>query len=636
MARGWEVSVKFVSTLAVSVLLCVLLVVPSCADNSITRSVYLVDAYNRGSQAATAFHLVIKGITTDDLDSGGYYDDSYTQPDVFQDSAGVHISWPASTAVGQHDMFGFTVNGPVQFTSCQMYFTAGLVRIWTIDDVWQDWTMSSGSALDTVKNRSTGRRYVKRTGGRSADSLDIYQLAYLTPPPPLPITIDSAIVPIDTTTPLSFGYSAYPGYSTYLMYYDQYAAGAGVPGSLLVSFRTAAVVAPAATLSFAPNIAIPDHFWLPGNTDLYNEMLSLTASAGAEDVEWDDVTLTPSGYGDDSADIFSVDVWLDSNNNGVVDDADTWLGWGYYLADDTPTTIYFDNPPIVPANGNVKALVSYTMAGSGWPCADYKFSLTDAAGFGIESGSDAVVSGIPLDSARTMMAGIPVSIAAVKLQQPSIASPTFLQDKTVTAYIRGCAYDQLYVEEDDRFSGIAVMLPAAVSPICSVGDRLSVNGVVNSSGPEAILFADCWAVGAHATPPKPIAMTNKTSGGGAFGLQRSMTDYAAATPAVQSSGTNSVGLLVRLYGHVTGSGQVTLAGVSRNVVWIDDGSSLCDGLLTSGGQPSWGVAVVVPTGMTTPATGTRWGVSGVLSTATGLGHPIRLLIPRTASDFRQY
>jgi len=395
------------------------------------------------------------------------------------------------------------------------------------------------------------------------------------------------------------------------------------------------------TLSFAPNLAIADHFWWPSYPSAYSEMLSLTVTAGlTEHVMWNSIRLESSGYGDDSTDISSVSVWIDTNDNGLVDAADQFLGSGFYWTDDAPVTISFTSPFVIPAGGSIDALVAYTMSGFGWPCADYELSATAATGIGWSSGGSAAISGLPIAGATVMMAPNPVSIPAVKLQQPGAAGIAFLHDKIVTAYIQAggeSTWDQLHIEEDDRSGGIAVLIPTQGSPIAAVGDRISVDGVAFGSTAEAMLFGDCWArEPSHGSVPKPIGANNKVSGGGAFGLQQAVTNDATAVPPTNATGLSSIGLLARLYGKVTGSGQMVYGGVTRNVVWIDDGSALRDGFTFANGQPSLGVAVLIPMGMTVPATGTTWAATGAMSAIYSASLPVRFLLPRTSADLRRF
>lgn len=612
--------------------LCVALAVPSAAQNSIVKSIYVVDAYNQGTADADGFHIVLNGVSSLNLDPDGYYDNGYLLRNTWDGSDGVHIDWTyGSTPKTDHDTFGFTVTGPIVFSGCQMYFTSGSTTVFTIEDLWQDTTIS-GSVVDTINNRAGSRGYVKRTGGRASNVMDANTLVGLTTAP-LPITIDSALVPVDPGSSLSYNFSAYPGYRSYLMYYDQY-------NSQYVQrarFRTAAVLTPA-SLTFSPNVAIPDHFWWPAIPKTDNEMQSLTLSAGSgDDVFWTSLTLQPSGFGDDSMDILSINVWLDSNNNGKVDAGDQLLGSGSYWWDDYPTTIYLTSPPDIPANGSIKVLISYTMTTGAWPGSDYQFSLIDAAGTGGVSGADAAIAGLTLASAKTTMVANPVSIAAVKQQQSTGITQTFVNDKIVTGYFAGTgtdASDLIYIEEDNRNCGIVVVIPAQGTPAATVGCRISVNGVALAGYPETMLFADSWSPGS--TPgitPKPIYLSNKATGGGVFGLQPAVLDNASSIPTTAARGLNNVGLLVKTSGTVTGAGQMGWNGATRDVVWIDDGAGLIDGLLTLTSQPSRGIAVILPSGMTVPGNGTHLSVTGIMSAATG---PIRLLLPRTVSDLRQY
>lgn len=628
---------RFPLILVIGGLLCAACTGSSFAQGSIVRSIYLVDAYNRGAQEGTSFHIVLRGVHLADLDEYRYYDNGYLLRNTYEDASGVHIDWSyGSTPVGYSDTFGFTINGAAQFTGCTMYYNSGPA----IDDVWQNWTSPAGTVTATITNRTAGRRYIRRTGGRVNYAVTIDDLVALPPPPPQPITIDTTPVAIDPSIPLPFSYSAYPGYTSYLMYYDQFAGGGG-PGALVASFRNAAVVGLPASLSYQTNAALVDRFWWPSIPKTYNEVLSLTVTAGqGDDVIWDSITLQPSGSGDDSLGVLAIDAWLDNNDNGVVDGDDSYLGYDFYSLDDVPATIEFDYPPLIQAGQSVKALISYIMTGYGSACSTFRCTAIGATGTGLNTGGSAAIAGLPVSGPHTMLASDPVSIPAVKLQNPDNVAPTFLYDKVITSYVRATgqgSYDQIHVEEDDRTGGIALLIPSQDEPIAEVGDRISANGVVTGASAEAIVFVDCWTrEPSHGNVPAPVAATGKSSGGGEFGLQQAIIDDAAAEPPVRATGLNTVGMLVRLYGEVTGAGEVNLDGSVRDVVWIDDGSALLDGLMFSSGQPSRGVAVLVPAGTPVPATGTKWAVTGVMSAIYSGSLPVRMLLPRTSADFKQF
>jgi hypothetical protein len=79
---------------------------------------------------------------------------------------------------------------------------------------------------------------------------------------------------------------------------------------------------------------------------------------------------------------------------------------------------------------------------------------------------------------------------------------------------------------------------------------------------------------------------------------------------------------------VTGSGQTSMG----TVFWIDDGSNLSDGFLTSQGLSSKGLGVMLPPGMLIMPSGFVK-VTGILRAVPNpSGMPVRLLVPKSGGD----
>jgi hypothetical protein len=137
------------------------------------------------------------------------------------------------------------------------------------------------------------------------------------------------------------------------------------------------------------------------------------------------------------------------------------------------------------------------------------------------------------------------------------------------------------------------------------------------------------AVLGSGTPLTPVGMNNKTTGGGWFGGQPGVLDNAVT--GVYSAGLNNVGMLVRTWGRVTGSG-VTAPGAT---FWINDGSNLIDGFYFGNQNKAIGIAVLLQPDGVWP-TGYN-GVTGILRCIRNpYGKPVRLLVPRDGSDMTFY
>ncbi len=158
----------------------------------------------------------------------------------------------------------------------------------------------------------------------------------------------------------------------------------------------------------------------------------------------------------------------------------------------------------------------------------------------------------------------------------------------------------LYVQAEDRSSGIRVALASPVLAEVPVGARVEVTGTVGSfSGERALLSSGLRVAGAGA-PPEPLGVSNRVFGG---------------------AGLSNAGLLVRTWGKVTSRGS--------GFFYVDDGSGLADGTST-GGQPNTGVRVAGDPSRVEP--GQTVQVTGVSSVFLSGGLPRPVIRTRSASD----
>jgi hypothetical protein len=124
-------------------------------------------------------------------------------------------------------------------------------------------------------------------------------------------------------------------------------------------------------------------------------------------------------------------------------------------------------------------------------------------------------------------------------------------------------------------------------------------------------------------------MTNKSAGGGAFGIQPAVLDNALTdTPA---NGLNNIGKLIRIYGQVTGSQSLDVGdGETVNVTWIDDGSGLQDGIAGHSG-----VGIVMPNDWNGTTLSGMVKATGIISARLSPdGKIIRVLFPRSMTDIQ--
>ena len=117
--------------------------------------------------------------------------------------------------------------------------------------------------------------------------------------------------------------------------------------------------------------------------------------------------------------ISAVSLFLDANNNGVLDAGDNLLAAGTYPADNGALTLNFTN--VIPAFGAENILVVYNFSGSAG-AGTYQANLSgnnDVTGMNEATGLPVVVSGAPL-------AGSVVTLAA------ATATPSFTPTSTIT------------------------------------------------------------------------------------------------------------------------------------------------------------------------------------------------------------
>ena len=399
-------------------------------------------------------------------------------------------------------------------------------------------------------------------------------------------------------------------------------------------------------LSVARNHSTLDHFWYP-NPDQYNEMICLAVTANSDDIRWETLSLLSSGSGNDAADIQSVGLWLDVNDNGSVEvGTDQLIGSGSYNSDNGSLTISVGSGGlIIPKSQTVKTVISYTMRNSIALCSVFQFRVTGASGTALNNGLGIPtrLSPDPLYSARKVVVPLPITIGEAK--KLAVGDLVFLESKTVTSDLSS-SMSLAYVQEEDRSAGIGVL--GGLPPGIVVGDRVSLLGRTGNCGYELVFDLEELMFVSKGELAKPIALGNKATGGGAYGHQLGVADYVVpGKDTVMATGLNNVGMLIRTWGRATGyCGDIFTGGIPVYVgtmlyeyfpaFWVDDGSRLLDGsydVVPTG--VSVGVAVLCPPGFDPPTTWPSgfWTVTGIVRVTPGLsGSPIRILVPRNEAD----
>lgn len=178
-----------------------------------------------------------------------------------------------------------------------------------------------------------------------------------------------------------------------------------------------------------------------------------------------------------------------------------------------------------------------------------------------------------------------------------------------------CALTDLtYVEEPDRRAGIRVTSAQGLS----ASSLVNIVGIMGTLNGERVLDAEITDVMGPGAQIGPYALSNCALGGASFGLQTDVMEYRFVKESgvwvrrlLPSLGLNNVGLLVRVCGAVTSSGD--------GWFYIDDGSRCDDGSGTVG------VKVLCP-GSTPPTTGQYVVIDAISSTYFDRGNLWRALV----------
>ncbi len=154
-------------------------------------------------------------------------------------------------------------------------------------------------------------------------------------------------------------------------------------------------------------------------------------------------TLTASGTGNDVTGVGNVSLYLDVNNNGILDVADSLLASGTYPANDGILTLNFTNQ--IPASGSVNYLVVYNFT-AGAPVGSYQASLAgnnDLTGLNVTTGQPFIFTGAPVNgSVVSIVAATPTStftatstgtFTSTNTPVPPSSTPTYTRTSTSTS-----------------------------------------------------------------------------------------------------------------------------------------------------------------------------------------------------------
>lgn len=223
---------------------------------------------------------------------------------------------------------------------------------------------------------------------------------------------------------------------------------------------------------------------------------------------------------------------------------------------------------------------------------------------------------------RALTENVQISTTIAQAKAEGVGKPVSLSGVRLTTS-SGEIANRMYVEAEDRASGMLLFFAGNVPSGLSDGDYVDISGSTGLvSGELAITSPSITKI--SAIPNKklqPVMMPNKTTGGGPLGGQVGVVDQYSY-PRKMAIGLNSVGLLVRTTGKVT--------KVGTNWFYMDDGSNLDDGTGETGLYVDVGLSIVRPN------KGKQVIITGIMTCDILQGSPVarRVLRPRRQADIK--
>ena len=157
---------------------------------------------------------------------------------------------------------------------------------------------------------------------------------------------------------------------------------------------------------------------IPGASAIPVLEISATNS-GSDPANMTSLKVTASGSGQDASGISAVALYLDANDNGIVDGADTFLTSGTYSVDNGTLTLNFTNT--VAASSTAHYLVVYSFSASA-PAGTYQATLAnnaDVTGTNGTTGLSVQVNGAPVNGAVITIVGATNTFTTTATNSPS-------------------------------------------------------------------------------------------------------------------------------------------------------------------------------------------------------------------------
>ncbi|MCM8824207.1 MAG: hypothetical protein NC822_06000, partial [Candidatus Omnitrophica bacterium] len=155
----------------------------------------------------------------------------------------------------------------------------------------------------------------------------------------------------------------------------------------------------------------------PSDTNIGNNaqnlvMLQLSLSASSlEDINISSITFTGSGSANEVEDISSVELWLDNNDNGILDGSDTQLNGSLtYSSDNGTVTFNLAPQETILAGTTENWIVVYDLNGNASNSETFQVKLlnnTDVTAQGASSGNPITPTGAPVSGGVMVVSGVP-------------------------------------------------------------------------------------------------------------------------------------------------------------------------------------------------------------------------------------
>ena len=337
-------------------------------------------------------------------------------------------------------------------------------------------------------------------------------------------------------------------------------------------------------------ITCPAVIWLtnwvqPGAQNIYVGNILLSAGA-TEDVVVNVVELKASGTGNDQNDISLVSLYYDDDNDGKFDppgsgDPDLLIASGTYPADDGTLRLVMPGPSyfVVPKNTSKRLFVAYNMSNPAPVLKKYTCSISAIYATGGATFLPVTVTGLPYTGGTVGISQVifppPGGIGDWKKSSDGgSASLTGIDAPHVSSGVEGGVIrlgDRIYIEEEDRSSGICVLFGEGGCPYSTLpeGICVGIEGVIDTINGERMLVQPAILGTSGGTLKPALGLMNRALGGGDWLYD---PETGAGQKGIQGAyGLNNIGLLARVWGKYTKLDATTFT--------VEDGSTT-DGLPT--------------------------------------------------------